>query len=104
MAYERNNQRTNKWQTQLDDLDFADDLALLSHTSDLMQAKTTALNRMSESVGLRIHPANSKVLTIVALPSKQVRVEDQALEDVESFCYLGSIIHKKGGTEAEVKA
>ncbi|GFS21899.1 hypothetical protein ElyMa_006936800 [Elysia marginata] len=49
--------------TQLEDLDFADDLALLSHRQTQMQAKTTALNKLSdsESIGLRIQPAKSKV-------------------------------------------
>ena len=90
--------------TQLDDLDFADDLALLSHTHEQMQAKTSVLNSMSESVGLRIHPGKSKVLRIGAPQREEVVIGGRALEDVESFCYLGSKIDREGGTEAEVKS
>ncbi|VDP31000.1 unnamed protein product [Schistosoma margrebowiei] len=38
---------------QLDDLDFADDLALLSHTHKQMQTKTASVAVVSVSVGLR---------------------------------------------------
>ena len=89
--------------TQLEDLDFADDLALLLHTHEQMQAKTSALNTLSESVGLRIHPGKSKVLKIDAPQVEQVMIEGNRLEDVESFCYLGSIIDREGGTRAEIK-
>ena len=37
---------------QLDDLDFADDLLLLSHATRQMQDKTDDLNRTSKKVGL----------------------------------------------------
>ena len=90
--------------TQLEDLDFADDLALLSHTHDQMQAKTSSLNDISASIGLKIHSGKSKVLRVGAPEREQIKIEDHALEEVESFCYLGSIIDKEGGTEAEIKA
>ena len=91
------------WQ-QLDDLDFADDLALLSHTHAQMQEKTKELNSLSRSVGLRIHPGKSKVVKLGKVSNLAVTVEDTPLEEVDSFTYLGSVIDGKGGTEADVKA
>ena len=43
----------NQWKilTQLDDLDFADDLALISHSHRQMEEKTTDLARISAQVG-----------------------------------------------------
>ena len=99
----RNGIQWTPW-TQLDDLDFADDLALLSHTQEQMQAKTSILNSLSESVGLRIHTGKSKVLRTDAQRKVQVTIEGKALEDVETFCYLGSIIDREGGTGAEIKS
>ena len=98
----RNGIQWTPW-TQLEDLEFADDIALLSHTKPHMQAKTTALCDFSESIGLRIHPEKSKVLKIGA-KEEQIKVKDQSLENVDSFCYLGSIIDNEGGTGAEVKS
>ncbi|VDP46333.1 unnamed protein product [Schistosoma margrebowiei] len=42
-------------QNQLDDLDFTDDVALLSHTHEQMQTKTANVAAVSASVGHSIH-------------------------------------------------
>ncbi|VDO65612.1 unnamed protein product [Schistosoma margrebowiei] len=49
-------------QNQLDDLDFADDLALLSHTHEQMQMKTASVAAVSASVGFSMHKGKTKVL------------------------------------------
>ncbi|VDP62525.1 unnamed protein product [Schistosoma curassoni] len=53
-------------QNQLDDLDFADDLALLSHTHEQMQTKTASVAAVSASAGLSIHKGKTKVLKFKA--------------------------------------
>ena len=45
---------------QLDDLDFADDLALLSHTQKLIQEKKISVAAASAAVGLNINKGKSK--------------------------------------------
>ncbi|VDO83331.1 unnamed protein product [Schistosoma margrebowiei] len=47
---------------QLDDLDFADDLALLSQSQQQMQEKSTSVAAASAAIGLNIHKGKSKVL------------------------------------------
>ncbi|VDP08321.1 unnamed protein product [Schistosoma margrebowiei] len=47
---------------QLDDLDFADDLALLPQSQQQMQEKTTSVAAVSATVGLNMHRENSKIL------------------------------------------
>ncbi|VDO52788.1 unnamed protein product [Schistosoma margrebowiei] len=69
-------------QNQLDDLDFADDLALLSHAQEQMQT----------------------VLKFKAENSYPITLDGETLKDVESFTYLGSIIDEQGGSDADVKA
>lgn len=90
--------------TQLDDLDFADDIALLSHTQQQMQEKTTIVAANAAALGLNIHGTKSKVLRVNATNSIPIRLEEEELEDVDSFTYLGSVIDVKGGTDADVKA
>ncbi|VDP37860.1 unnamed protein product [Schistosoma margrebowiei] len=53
-------QRTSRM--QLYDLDFADDLTLLSQTQQQMQEKTTNVTAASAAVGLNIHKGKSKIL------------------------------------------
>ncbi|VDP23121.1 unnamed protein product [Schistosoma margrebowiei] len=69
-------------QNQLDDLDFAHDLALLSHTHGQIQIKTAG----------------------VAANTNPITLDGETLEDVESFTYLGSIINEQEGSDADVKA
>ncbi|VDO56751.1 unnamed protein product [Schistosoma margrebowiei] len=53
-------------QNQLDDLDFADDIALLSRTHEQMEMKTASVAAVSASVGLSIHKGKTKVLKFKA--------------------------------------
>ena len=89
--------------TQLDDLDFADDLALLSHNQQQMQNKTTSLASHASQVGLQIHSNKTKILKINASSREAVKLGDSNLEEVETFTYLGSVINQQGGTDADVK-
>ena len=90
--------------THFDDLDFADDLALLSHNQQQMQSKTTILTNISKSVGLRIHPGKSKVLKLNSGSSETITVGGKPLEEVAEFTYLGSKVDETGGTAADIKA
>ena len=56
----RNGIQWTLW-SQLDDLDFADDLALLSHSHAHMQNKTTCLEATSAKIGLHISNGKTKI-------------------------------------------
>ncbi|VDP76857.1 unnamed protein product [Schistosoma curassoni] len=89
---------------QLDDLDFAHDLALLSHTHEQMQIKSASVAAVSESVDLNIHKGKTKVLKYNTENVNPTTLDGETLEDVESFTYLRSIIDEQGGSDADVKA
>ncbi|VDP55585.1 unnamed protein product [Schistosoma margrebowiei] len=86
---------------QLDDLDFVDDLAFLSHTHEQMQTKTASVAAVSASVGLSIHKGKTKVLKFKEENSNPITLDGETLEDVESFTYLGCIIDEQGGSDAD---
>ena len=89
---------------QLDDLDFADDIALLSHTKKQMQDKTDLLATNASKTGLRINIKKTKVLRANTKHHETLKLQGNEIEDVEEFTYLGSIVDSKGGTERDVKA
>ncbi|VDP77807.1 unnamed protein product [Schistosoma mattheei] len=91
-------------QTQLDDLDFTDDLALLSHTHEQMQITKASVSAVSVSVGLNIHEGKTKVLKFKTKNSNPITLDGETLEDIESFTYLGSIIDEQGGSDADVNS
>ncbi|KAK7090431.1 hypothetical protein V1264_010229 [Littorina saxatilis] len=99
----RNGIQWTLW-SQLDDLDFADDLALLSHNQQQMQEKTDILTATSSQVGLNIHKDKTKILKINTTSKEPTTLSGSPLEEVQSFTYLGSIIDQQGGTDADVKA
>ncbi|VDP21340.1 unnamed protein product [Schistosoma margrebowiei] len=68
---------------QLDDLDFADDLALLSHTQQQMQEKTTSVATASTAVGLNIHKGKSRILRYNTACANPITIDGEGLEDVK---------------------
>ena len=44
----------------------------------------------------------NKVLRVNATNTSPIMLEDTALEEMESFVYLGSIVDNEGGTDADV--
>ncbi|CAH8548252.1 unnamed protein product [Schistosoma intercalatum] len=89
-------------QNQLNYLDFADDLDLLSHIHEQMQTKTANVAAVSAAVSLNIHKGKTKVLKFKAENSNPITLGGETMEDVESFIYLGSIIDEQGGSDARI--
>ena len=89
--------------TQLDDLDFADDLALLSNSRQQMPEKTSILAAYASQVGLQIHPHKTKILKTNSTSTESVKLGYNNLAEVETFTYLGSAVNEQGGTDADVK-
>ncbi|VDP63371.1 unnamed protein product [Schistosoma curassoni] len=89
---------------QLDDLDFADDLTLLSQSQQQMQENTTSVATASAAVGLNIHKGKSRILRYNTVCTNPTTIDGEDLEDVKTFTYLGSIIDEHGGFDADVKA
>ena len=90
--------------TSLEDLNFADDLALLSHIIQDMRDKTRALEIQSAKVGLKINATKTKLMRIGTKRSDDVSVAGERVEEVDEFTYLGSIVSKKGVIEGDNQA
>ena len=89
--------------SNLEDLDFADDLAEISRNISHLQEKTDRLNKFAKRVGLNISTKKTKVMTINALVEPVV-LNEEPLEKVEDFTYLGSILGKDNGAGKDSKA
>ena len=90
--------------SKLDDLDFADDIALTSSTKCQIQKKVKTLSTNSKTTGLKINSEKTKLLRLNTTSNENVQVDDHDIEDVESFVYLCAYISKSGGTEEDIKA
>ncbi|VDP73307.1 unnamed protein product [Schistosoma curassoni] len=95
-----------KWtaRNQVENLNFADDLTLLTHTHQQMQRKATRVAAASASVGLNIYKGKSKIIKYNTENTKPITLDEEAVEQVESFTFLGSITDERGGSDVDIKA
>ena len=89
---------------QLEDLNFAGDIPLISSTwTQIMQIKLERLGRNSEGTGLKINIDKTKVLRLNARRQDPIKINGTDVEDTDSFVYLGAIVNNLGGTEQDIR-
>ena len=86
----------------LEDPDFADDLALLSHTHQHMQEKTCRLSKFGHQVGLQISKRKTEVMTLNVNAPAPVFLDDYVLPSTETFTYLCSVVRQDGCTNEDI--
>ena len=90
---------------KLENLEFADDLVLLSQRVAHARQKFESLQTEAAKVGLKVNASKTKEMRINSHSNTgDIMCEDQALERVESFTYLCSIVTSTGGSEEDVEA
>ena len=87
----------------LDDLDYADDIVLLSQKLPDIQIKTHHVHSNAQKLGLHINAAKTKVMRINTAVTTPVKLGTNEIEDVTTFTYLGSKISLSGNSEEEIK-
>ncbi|KAL9966528.1 hypothetical protein ACROYT_G024615 [Oculina patagonica] len=85
----------------LEDLDYADDIVLLSHRNQDMQAKTNNLATTAGSLGLKISTKKTSHLRMNSKTSEAIMLNGKAVKEVEHFTYLGSMVSTSGDGEEE---
>ncbi len=87
---------------QLEDLDFADDVCLISATHKQMQRKTEKLSVNASKLGMSVNIPKTKVLKVNGKMNSPVSLPGEVIESVDEFCYLGSVISTDGGTDKDI--
>ena len=72
-----------KLTSKLNNLNFADDLALLSSTQQQMQVKLNKLDFEARWVGLKINAEKTKIMRINPHNQEKITVAEHDIEDVE---------------------
>ena len=93
-----------KFTTCLEDMDFADDIFLISSVREHMQSKTTCLNKTAKTTGLNVSTEKTKILGINHKNKAPVILNSEPIEVIEEFKYLGSIISKDGDAKQDIAA
>ena len=79
---------------RLGDLDFANEMCLLSETHGDMQTNFEDLTNKAEKTGLVINVKKTKALRINTSKTDTFTMRGESIEVVDGFTYLGSMIAK----------
>ena len=90
--------------SHLEDLDFTDDLALLSTTHKQLQENTDKLVKYGQQTGLTINTTKTQVMNINPKQKEDITLNGKPLESVEEFTYLGSLISSDNGAKRDVQS
>ena len=90
--------------TVLEDLEFADDIALLSSRLNDLHENTGRLTEEAARVGLKLNARKCKTLrTEYASNRERIAVNGEEVEDVGEFPYLGATVDKEGGGSRDIR-
>ena len=89
---------------KLEDLDFADGIALLSHRQQDAQSKLNRLSEEARKVGLNINKRKTEVVRINNEQDRPIQLEEEEIIDTDKFVYLGSVVNRDGGTDEDIKS
>ena len=89
---------------KLTDLDYADNICLLTHSTRTMQKMLERLGKEAANAGLKINVQKTKEMRIALTNKEPLYIHNEIIEKVTQFTYLGSIIDNIGRTEVDIKA
>lgn len=87
----------------MNDFDYADDVCLLSHRFSDMQAKIQIFAERAGKAGLQVNINKTKSMRIHSSSTDTFQLMGHPIEDVECFCYLGSLISNSGGSKEDIQ-
>ena len=67
-------------------------MALLPHTKQQMQEKTSIVAEHSARLGLNIHQGKCKILKVNSTSTVSVTLGVEKIEEVDHFTYLGNVV------------
>ena len=80
------------------------DLALVSHTHQHMQEKTTRLSMFSQEVGLNSSQKKTEVMMLNVPKPSPVKMNEQNLPLPKKFTYLGSTVRHEGKAGSDIRS
>ncbi|KAL6491468.1 hypothetical protein MHYP_G00018130 [Metynnis hypsauchen] len=89
---------------QLEDLDFVDDVSLLSHKQQHAQSKLARLAEEAEKTSLKINTRKTEVMRLNNKQERPLQLQGEDLKETDHFIYLGSVVNTDGGADEDVRS
>ena len=87
---------------RLTDLDYADDIRLLAHSTRALQITLEGIEKEAAKFCLKINVNKSKELRIAMKNKESLCIHSETIGRVTQLAYLGSIIDNTVGTKADI--
>src|SRR6218665_1488373 len=85
-------------------LRFADDIDLLEHNHEKLQENVHELNIAAQRAGIKINVNKTKAMVIgEETTDMEIKVQDEVIEDVKEFVYLGILLTWNNDCTKEIK-
>ena len=68
-----------------------------------MQVKTSRIASEAKKLGVKINKNKTKVLRSNTTNKDPIQLEQERLDDVDRFSYLGSVVDQQDGSNADIK-
>ena len=88
----------------INNLRFADDIALIAESKQELQKLVTLVNSSSSQLGLKISITKTQVQVVSKEPEQMnITIGSQTLEQVKSFTYLGGVMTENALSDQDIK-
>ncbi|WP_353804788.1 reverse transcriptase domain-containing protein, partial [Acinetobacter baumannii] len=88
----------------LEDLDYVDDICLISQKHEHMQSKTDRLAQEAAKTGLEINTEKTETMSLYNDQQGPIKIRGKELKEADTFVYLGSIVTATGGSDEDAKS
>ncbi|PVD37015.1 hypothetical protein C0Q70_04008 [Pomacea canaliculata] len=89
--------------TFIKQLDFADDISLLSHWQQHAQIKLSKLAEVVEKTGLKVNRKKTELMRTNNKQELPIQLQGESIKETDPFMYLGSTVNKDGGADDDIK-
>ena len=89
---------------KVDSLLWMDDVCLIHHDQEKLQEILNVTNYIAQKYHIEFGAAKCKVVKIGKGTKSEIRLNNQILEEVTSYKYLGELINNKGNLEDHLTA
>jgi hypothetical protein len=86
----------------LEDMEYADDICLVSYKYEHMQEKLDDRQEESKKVGLQINPLKTKEIRVNTIINRVLKLNGEEIKKSPDFCYLGSVVAEDGGARSDI--
>ena len=92
-----------RFMDQLEDLVFADDIALISTTQNQMQKQTDKLAEASQRIGLNISKTKTQVMRLNCKNTEPIKFQNgDTIKETKDFTYIGAVVSIEEGCDKDM--